>query len=331
MIPAFVLLQHARVWGDDCGGFGKRLRLAGPACGEPVLGLARGRSQIAVLLYAQDLPGGLAHKGRAAVDPDYPVGLGQLGDAEGLLVGQRQRLHCLLLSLDRTFWRNLQVGEGGSPQTAREGVPPRIAAAANRNASRRITAPPLSFVVAGRVDRLPRARPRGHLRLQPHGLEGFGTVPVHRPRGDQPVADGCDVHIVSFDLDPVPTPETASLDYDDILTVRNHLLGRGDDAIKGIKESAPEVSGRCPSAIDTCLDSRRARPVDLDIGDSFASRGGQVAPVERPIALSTTSTFSCDTAYSVSPTALRASAWSKYSWNRIGLPPFRVATYANVS
>ena len=196
----------------------------------------RGRGQAAVLLDANDLPSRLAYQRCPALDPNYPVVLGQLGDAEGLLVGQRQRLHCLLLSLDRTFWRNVQVGKGGSPQTAREGVPLRIAAAATRNASRRITAPPLSFVVAGRADRLPRARPRGRLLLQPHGFEGFGTVPVHRPRGDQPVADGCDVHIVSFDLDPVPTPETASIDYDDVLTVRNHLLGRDDDAIKASRK-----------------------------------------------------------------------------------------------
>ena len=75
-----------------------------------MLGLARGRGQLAVLLYAQDLPGGLAHKGRAAVDPDYPVVLGQLGDAEGLLVGQRQRVHYLLLSSARDG-----AGEGSAP------------------------------------------------------------------------------------------------------------------------------------------------------------------------------------------------------------------------
>src|SRR2546427_9733844 len=35
---------------------------------EPVLGRGRSRSQVAVLLYAHDLPGGLAHKGCALVD-----------------------------------------------------------------------------------------------------------------------------------------------------------------------------------------------------------------------------------------------------------------------
>src|SRR2546429_9679244 len=84
----------------------------------------------------------------------------------------------LSLSLDRTLWRNLHAGEPGSSQTAREGVPPCIAAAAIRNASRRVTAPPPSFVVASRG--LPPMRRRlGRLLLEPHGFEGpFGGCTV---------------------------------------------------------------------------------------------------------------------------------------------------------
>jgi hypothetical protein len=40
---------------------------------------------------SQDLPGGLAHQLRVAVDPDHSVVLGQLGDAQALLRVQLYR------------------------------------------------------------------------------------------------------------------------------------------------------------------------------------------------------------------------------------------------
>src|SRR5439155_23165172 len=111
----FDLLQDARVWSGEYEGVGTALCLIGPLAGEPVLGLGRGRSQVAVLSHAQDLPSGLAHKGCIAVDPDYPVVLGQFGDTEALLVGQRQCLHSVLLSCaplsHPTLWRSLRASE----------------------------------------------------------------------------------------------------------------------------------------------------------------------------------------------------------------------------
>jgi hypothetical protein len=54
------------------------------------LGLAhdRGRGQAVVLLDASDMPGGLAHQRCPALDPDYPIVLGQLGHAGALLLAE---------------------------------------------------------------------------------------------------------------------------------------------------------------------------------------------------------------------------------------------------
>src|SRR5438067_1301816 len=97
------------------GGAGEASRLIGAAAGEPALSRDRGRDQVAVLLDAQDLSGGLAYEGCAAVDPDHPVVVGKLGDAEPLLVGQRQCLHSCAPLSHPTVCRTLGAREQGTP------------------------------------------------------------------------------------------------------------------------------------------------------------------------------------------------------------------------
>src|SRR5437660_3464999 len=112
------LIQDVCVGGRQRGAAGKGSGLIGATAGEPALSRDRGRDQVAVLLDAQDLPAGLAYKGCAAVDPDHPVILGQLGDANALLVGQRQCLHSVLLSLIQQCAALWERASRQPPQTA---------------------------------------------------------------------------------------------------------------------------------------------------------------------------------------------------------------------
>src|SRR6266566_6229892 len=75
----------------------------------PVSG-AGGRGQAAVLLDANDLPGGLARQGCPAVDPDYPVVLGQLGHAGALLLAE---LYCFHLLSSIVGWSTARFGSVG--------------------------------------------------------------------------------------------------------------------------------------------------------------------------------------------------------------------------
>src|ERR1700682_2895533 len=72
---------------------GKAAHLICTAIGEPALAGDLGPGQAAVRLDAQDLAGGLAYQRCAAVDPDHQVVLGQLGDAEALLLAEPYGLH----------------------------------------------------------------------------------------------------------------------------------------------------------------------------------------------------------------------------------------------
>src|SRR5437868_15143345 len=72
----------------------------------------RGRGQAAVLLDANDLPSRLAYQRCPALDPNYPVVLGQLGHSGALLLAELYGFH-LLSSL--VAWSNAPLRELGPP------------------------------------------------------------------------------------------------------------------------------------------------------------------------------------------------------------------------
>ena len=102
---------------------------------------------------------------------------------------------------------------------------------------------------------------------------------------------------------------------------RHGAQGQHDDLVAGSRNSSTSTrtSQASRSPRRPCLTADRplprcpARAVASDSNSTFvsklaaSSRRGRSASMQR-----TSSTFSCDIAYSSSPTALRASAWSRY-------------------
>src|SRR2546426_4645922 len=115
-----------------------------------------GRGQAAVLLDANDLPSRLAYKRCPALDPNYPVVLGQLGHAGALLLAELYGFHLLssLVALSTAPLREL----GPRVRLCRDQVRARSRTAMSSTAPKRSGSAPLRTASNGR--RVWRASPK---------------------------------------------------------------------------------------------------------------------------------------------------------------------------
>ena len=164
------------------------------------------------------------------------------------------------------------------------------------------------------------------LLRQPHGFEGLGTVEILLSSHDLAAFECPDLSDAACRLGtplPAPRPEDRA-DDDPVAVIESSSSGCTSKSSR--TQASTQLSDHRSDAVvadDRSLASgESATSESTRTSGAIASRTARsVAPVQRARSTRrTSSTFSCDIAYSDSPTASRASAWSLKNSTRTSCP-----------